>query len=166
MKKLIVLLSMFCITLTSNVAVANELAEHLNTESQEAFFNDFNEKFDASQKQVAKLLKRSDSFLDKRFGKHAQMMKEKQADLLFDLGLDHASTTREILTVLTSEEAQVTMNQKMLEQIEANGGFEAYTERLNSNEKGVFRFIGDVIVSILFFPVFLIWIVFYPGGWC
>ena len=166
MKKIIVLLSMFCITLTSNVAVANELAEHLNTESQEVFFQDFNEKFDASQKQVSKMLKRSDSFLEKRFGKHAQMMKEKQADLLFDLGLDHASTTREILTALTSDEAQALMNEKMLQQIESNGGFEAYTSQLKSNDKGIFRVIGDVIASILFFPVFLIWIVFNSGGWC
>ncbi len=87
MKKLMTLLMTLTLFISSHAAMAKDLANVINLDSKEAFFQDYNEKMEASKKQMKKLLKKDDAFLEKHLGQYVVALKEKQEDLLFDLGL-------------------------------------------------------------------------------
>tara|TARA_R110000868_G_scaffold156866_5_gene383959 strand:+ start:2634 stop:3221 length:588 start_codon:yes stop_codon:yes gene_type:complete len=162
MKKLMTILMTLTLFISANSAMAKDLANVINLDSKEAFFQDYSEKMEASKKQLKKLLKKDDKFLDKHFGEHVVTLKEKQEELLFDLGLDHVSTTREVIEVMMSDEGQNIIVDHMEAKMMEAGGFEAFKSNMEavSNNKGVissfFRAIINAVATVVF------WIFVYP----
>jgi len=174
MKKLLTLILTFCFVISANASMIQDIAKHADLSSEEAFFNDFNEKFDASQKQIAKLLKKDDEVLEENFGPLVEKLKSEQEEYLFSLALDHNSTTREIVETLSSEETQELMNLQLKEKMAHAGGFEVFKQKLESSDKGlfrevgkffrsVFRFVGGVIAFVFLYP--LMYILVLTGVW-
>ena len=162
MKKLMTLLMTLTLFISSHAAMAKDLANVINLDSKEAFFQDYNEKMEASKKQMKKLLKKDDAFLEKHLGQYVVALKEKQEDLLFDLGLDHVSTNREVIEVMMSDEGQNIIVDHMEAKMMEAGGFEAFKSNMEtvSNNKGIiggfFRAIINAVATVVF------WIFVYP----
>lgn len=174
MKKLSTIFITFCFAVSANASMIQDIAKHADLSSEEAFFNDFNEKFDASQKQIAKLLKNDDEVLEENFGPLVEKLKSEQAEFLFSLALDHSSTTREIVETLSSEETQELMNLQLKEKMAHAGGFDVFKQKLESTDKGLFRaigkflngiyrLVGGVIVFVFVYP--LMYILVLTGIW-
>lgn len=173
MKKMMTILMTLTLFISSHSAMAKDLAGVINLDSKEAFFQDYNEKMDASKKQLKKILKKDDKFLDKHFGEHVKTLKEKQEELLFELGLDHVSTTREVIEVMMSDEGQNIIVDHMEDKMIEAGGFDAFKSKMNSisNNKGIIgdmfrgigRAIGTVVFWIFVYPIMLIMVL--TGMW-
>lgn len=162
MKKFMSAILMSCLLLSSNSVFANEVAEMINLESRELFFKDLNDKLDQSQELIRKELKKSsDKEIEKKFSSVVTLFKEKQEDVLFELGLDHSSTTREVLERMSEDDAQLVMNQMIEAKIDAVGGFDNFKSSIESNEKGIFKVFKKILMTIgnvaknVFFFVFI-----------
>lgn len=174
MKKMMIIIMMFAMTLTSHAQAMTGLANVLDASSKEEFLNEFNKQFDRSQKHIAKLLKKSDKELDEMFSKYVTTLKSEHEEVLFDFDLDHVSTTREVLEVLSSDAAQLAMTQKFEVAIENAGGFDNFKAEVAAKENSQQKFVGKLFGSILrgirsvvyfvfVYPVFVIYILL--GGW-
>lgn len=174
MKKLLTLILTFCFVINANASMIQDIAKQADLSSEEAFFNDFNEKFDASQKQIAKLLNKDDEALEENVGPLVEKLKTEQEEFLFSLALDSSSTTREIVETLSSEETQELMNLQLREKMAHAGGFEVFKQKLESSDKGlfsavgkffrgIFRFVGGVIAFVFLYP--LMYIMVLTGVW-
>ena len=126
----------------------------------------------ASKKQIKKILKKDDAYLEKNLGEQVKLLKDNQEELLFDLGLDHISSTREVVEVMATDEAKAVVLKHIENKIFEAGGFEAFKDKVNSNQKG---FISDIFRGLVrALQTVLLWIFVYPlmvllvlsGGWC
>lgn len=174
MKKIMIIVMMFAMTLTSHAQAMTGFANVLDASNKEEFLNQFNKEFDRSQKHIAKLLKKSDKELDEMFSKYVATLKNQHEEVLFDFELDHVSTTREVLEVLSSDAAQLALNEKFEVAIEKAGSFDNFKAEVAAKEKSQEKFVGklfgsilrgirSVVFYILVYPIFFIYVLL--GGW-
>lgn len=162
MKKIITMIMTFSLFVTSNTAMANDISSLFKLDSKETFFKDFEKKMNKSKKQIKKILKKDDAFLEEKFGKQVQFLKDNQEELLFDLGLDHVSTTRETVESMLTDESQAVIMKHIENKMFESGGFDSFKEKVSSshNEKGL---IGDTFRGLLEgVKTVLFWIFIYP----
>ncbi len=160
MKNIITILMTLSLFITSNAAIASDVAQLFKLDSKEEFFKDFDQKMNASKKQIRKILKKDDAFLEKNFGKQVQLLKEHNEELLLDLGLDQVSTTRETVETMATDEAQAVILKHVENKMFEAGGFDSFKAKANANQKGLF---SNVFMGILngLIRVFQ-WIFVYP----
>lgn len=171
MKNIVTILMTLSLFITSNAAIANDVAQLFKLDSKEEFFKDFDKKMDASKKQIKKILKKDDAFLEKNFGKQVQLLKEDQEELLFELGLDHVSTTREVVEAMATDEAQAVILTHIENKIVEAGGFDSFKAKVDSNQKGFFsdifrglvRAVGTVLFWVFVYPFMILMIL--TGAW-
>ncbi len=171
MKKLLTILMTLSLFITSNAAIANDVGSLFKFDSKEEFFKDFDKKMDASKKQIKKILKKDDAYLEKNFGKQVQLLKNDQEELLLDLGLDQVSTTREVVETMATDEAQAVILTHIENKIFEAGGFDSFKEKVNSNQKGffsdvfrgLFRAVGTVLLWIFVYPIMVLMVL--TGAW-